>query len=496
MPQPCGLMRLGVFILLTQSWRSSNFLLSLPVHSHKDDARDFWRLTWNTTETTAERLVEKLQTIGGEGLHLHLDLTAEGFVTLTSGKDFLQLEEVPGDSTFVRWEDLAGHLHGNLASYRPDLALDLELAPFLAGRTSTAEVGLFLLVSPTSKLWRFLPLSVRRVWTRLQNFRLHVMVHYPDDWQPSFWRRHLGSSYPALGGIHWCGAVNRFPALNPWLAERRPWDTYFNKVFAMIAIAEHQRYRWILSVDDDVILPPFALMSMLSIGQRADEANCFAALPLTQNGIPATELFATMWMQLEDRMRLFRCFSDCSGHFCNENGSLMTLCRPNGSRQSTSFVEVPDPWNEMEWYRTLSEQFEMRWWKNHPVAMNQTCMLQALEKGLKELPLYWFADFFDSQQLIVDDRFSYPYFANNVFLIRTDKYREVIQHSKCCFRTDEVTMNVLRHEQRSNLCFVRESFGIHPAWGNFGQDIKHSAEEETISWLKRMAAPVFNTLGV
>ena len=164
MPQPCGLMRLGVFILLTQSWRSSNFLLSLPVHSHKDDARDFWtlgpvvlakvlyvalvrmrmylcvsvwavdlvltlrvegpdyktsewmkprRLTWNTTETTAERLVawmgcwvylasgfvrpffkawrivfevEKLQTIGGEGLHLHLDLTAEGFVTLTSGK--------------------------------------------------------------------------------------------------------------------------------------------------------------------------------------------------------------------------------------------------------------------------------------------------------------------------------------------------------------------------------------------------------------------------
>ena len=68
--------------------------------------------------------------------------------------------------------------------------------------------------------------------------------------------------------------------------------------------------RWILSLDDDVILPPFALMSMslvtglgmassstskqfctsaasgqrgrMKIGRKADEANCFTSLPLTQ----------------------------------------------------------------------------------------------------------------------------------------------------------------------------------------------------------------------
>ena len=55
----------------------------------------------------------------------------------------------------------------------------------------------------------------------------HEQVHYPDDWQSRFWRRrvgqalsttfvrtdaffrrHLGPSFAALGGIHWCGAVH------------------------------------------------------------------------------------------------------------------------------------------------------------------------------------------------------------------------------------------------------------------------------------------------
>ena len=102
----------------------------------------------------------------------------------------------------------------------------------------------------------------------------------------------------------------------------------------------------------------------------------------------------------------------------------------------------------------------------------------------QELLFYWFADF-GTSQLIVDEHFSYPYFANNVFLIRTEKYREarreskrartstlqlpgavfqlhccfvfeVIQHSKCCSRTDEVTMNALRHEEWLGALITRQ----------------------------------------
>ena len=60
-----------------------------------------------------------------------------------------------------------------------------------------------------------------------------------------------------------------------------------------------------IQVDDDVFLPPFALMSLLRSGPAADERGCGVLLPLTQNGIPSTELFARRWLsetQLNVRM--------------------------------------------------------------------------------------------------------------------------------------------------------------------------------------------------
>ena len=42
--------------------------------------------------------------------------------------------------------------------------------------------------------------------------------------------------------------VNRSPKFNRGLAERRRTDNYFNKIFLMLAIAEHEQFQWILSV--------------------------------------------------------------------------------------------------------------------------------------------------------------------------------------------------------------------------------------------------------
>lgn len=40
--------------------------------------------------------------------------------------------------------------------------------------------------------------------------------------------------------------------------------------------------------------------------------------------------------------------------------------------------------------------------------------------------------------------FRYPYFANNIFLMRRERYVRVIQHEDCCRGTDERMMNQLR----------------------------------------------------
>lgn len=49
-------------------------------------------------------------------------------------------------------------------------------------------------------------------------------------------------------------------------------------------------------VDDDIFLPPFSLLSLLRMGPLGDEQGCGVVLPLTQNGIPSTEIFARHWL--------------------------------------------------------------------------------------------------------------------------------------------------------------------------------------------------------
>eukprot|EP00913_Durusdinium_trenchii_P017863 g16787.t1 len=181
-------------------------------------------------------------------------------IPIVSGKDFLIIREAVGPALLVPWDQLAGELHMLLANFRPDRALEVELAPY----------------------------------------------------RPSSKAQHLGVAFPVFGGLHWCGSVNRYPGFNRQLAESRKSDNYFNKIFMMLAIAEHQGFEWIVSVDDDVFLPPFSFMSLVRSGPMADKRQ-----------------------------------------FCRD-GSLMHCCRGGEAVDAKEIpaVPIPEPWNEVEWYNS------------------------------------------------------------------------------------------------------------------------------------------------
>jgi len=120
-----------------------------------------------------------------------------------------------------------------------------------------------------------------------------------------------------------------------------------------------------------------------------------------------------------DRAELFRCFSQSSGQFCTD-GSLMQNCW-NATDDSIPAVPVPDPWDEVTWYANVKERFALRWWKNHPVAGNMSCMLLVLNLALKGVDSKWFHSLSEAGNIMVDSEFQYPYFANNVFLMRFDR---------------------------------------------------------------------------
>lgn len=412
------------------------FWLTVPVSLPEADETDVWDLTWNTSAESAESLVNRLEkSLGGQGLRLHfgnLESSDETAIPMVTTPDFLIMREAVGPTTFLTWSQFLGSMYMQLANFRPDVALQIELAPYRDAQ-AVATTGLFLLQSPNTVIWHILPRAIQDVWSYFRQFRLHVLVHGLEDFAPQLWRRALGSALGALGGLHWCGSVNRAPKFNRRLAESRNTDNYFNKVFMMLAIAEHQHFQWILSVDDDVFLPPASLMSLLRSGPMADERGCGLLLPLTQNGIPSTETFARSWLSEMDRAELFRCFSQSSGQFCTD-GSLMQNCW-NATDDSIPAVPVPDPWDE-------------------------------------------------AGNIMVDSEFQYPYFANNVFLMRFDRYVRVMAHPDCCQGTDERAMNQVLQEERVPLCMDPQTFGLHPAWGNFGQTMKNAVELQTSELMK------------
>merc|ERR1712113_1244032 len=98
----------------------------------------------------------------------------------------------------------------------------------------------------------------------------------------------------------------------------------------------------------------------------------------------------------------------------------------------------------------------------------------ALELALEKVPELWLRP--QRHSLIVDSSRMYPYFCNNAFLMRTDRYTQVVRHRDCCKYTDEATMNQVVNEQSLPMCFLERSFGIHPAWSSFGMDNKFQME--------------------
>ena len=111
----------------------------------------------------------------------------------------------------------------------------------------------------------------------------------------------------------------------------------------MLGLAERHRYTYLLSIDDDVWLPPWVLADLLKVGPEADAEGCGVTAPLLNNGVPGTELFADTWLEPQQRAGLYDCFSNSSVEFCDL--FLSANCDgPNAHRfKKVDWLEAPFP---------------------------------------------------------------------------------------------------------------------------------------------------------
>ena len=113
-----------------------------------------------------------------------------------------------------------------------------------------------------------------------------------------------------------------------------------HKAFAMSTIARMVGYQYILSMDDDIMVPPRSLDAMLRHAHRAAECStngcekrpgsCGVVLPALSSGIPTTEQFERL-LPLKAQKRLRDCYA----------GSAMLVDMSNAS--TLKGVRI-DPW--------------------------------------------------------------------------------------------------------------------------------------------------------
>merc|ERR1719223_1230159 len=153
----------------------------------------------------------------------------------------------------------------------------------------------------------------------------------------------------------------------------------------------------------------------------------------------------------------------------------------------TELEPLPKPWDARTWYgRVRRVAGDMK--GLHPVRGNNSCSGLALYLALTKIREQWLPRRTD-HEVIVDRGRVFPYLCNNAFAMRTDLYSEVLERDDLQRKggADEVPLNLLLAERQLPMCFVSQSFGLHPAY-NVHPDSKQMeqwAHEEVLRTISR-----------
>lgn len=400
---------------------------------------------WDTDRESAEGIAHTLKTIlGGDGLELLVGAAGE-------------IPERPGvaqvylpDSAWVwyPWDQVAGMVHVvGTSALSPEQSLEVELG-HEPRPSPVAEVGIFVLQSFGRELWRAVAAALDATWRRglLKSVRLHSLVHDHRMWRPWAWREALGMAAPIFRGLHWCGSEAKAGILVV------PYNNYLPKVSTIISLLYRFGYSYLVSLDDDVMLPPASLGALLTVGPKADAMGCGVVVPLLQNGVPTVELWAETFLTLPEQNFLYQCFEDSTAVYYG--------------KRFTELEPMPRPWDGFTWYSRVRAMVDVSSQGIHPVRGNNSCMGAALSLALSKIREEW-PRWDQNHGLLVDKVGNYPYVLNNAFLMRGDRYSEAVGRPD--FQgtgADELPMNMLINERGWFRCFLSESFGLHPAYGS------------------------------
>lgn len=355
--------------------------------------------------------------------------------------------------------------------------------------TNTGLVGIFLLKSPSRKFGLVLIKTLHTLWLQsphlAKRLRLHVLVHDTSDYyvrantdDPMARWEVLLHDTPMMGGVHFVTDYNP-------LSKARESDSvsalhqnnYIHKMMTALQLAEQNRYEFMLSMDDDIFMPPAVLEYMLrhthvlgSTPIASDSTNqqsgCYYLTPTLSSGIPTVGMWAQSFLTMEQRKQIEKCYAaNIFGQYAHNTYHTLN--------------PVPNPWNEWKFYESVKNRVRTHKMKGiHPVRVNNTCMDQLHSMVLANLGNYWMksVDFSSNETSTDQGKFSakmtikvlgydkIPYLCNSVYAIRTEVYRRMMNREELAHRYDELPANLDAQERGMQHCIVDGAFVIHPGY--------------------------------
>lgn len=367
------------------------------------------------------------------------------------------------------------------------LAFELDAASgtLAAGASRRPLVGIFVLHgrAPSLASRLFAHSFAQTLWpdhrlgsdARLAgSARLHVNLGPRfnfDRFDFDTWRQWLGDAAPLLGGIHLCGERHR---LSPYKSSLHQ-GNYMHKAWTMVAVARMEGYAYVLSTDDDVILPPHTIRGFISatlspsphVPSPYVAKRCGTLLPALSNGIPVAEHFASVALPTRSRRQLESCYA----------GTDLAAMRHFGPIDTLQLHPI-EPWDGGRFYDAVRRTVRSVYKGIHPVRANNTCMTLSLHLALEHLSDWW-TDSKEPGRHETIKTFGpverhdptgapYSYFTNTIWMASADVYAAALLRVDLAVDSaEEVTMNrFIINEQRLPLCILTHGPALHPAYNS------------------------------
>jgi len=252
-------------------------------------------------------------------------------------------------------------------------------------------------------------------------------------------------------------------------------ETFRSEYLEKTLWAVRQPYTYSAKIDEDVFLNQHALDFIVENISVLDDPAHTAVTPIFSNGIPTCDRFLDQVFDAGDRAELHRMFlSTRFGALWGADYTFLNRHTVDSTR-----------WDPEGFYRAVAA------WSHpykgiHPVRVDPRAQIAINEKILAR-----YVDTFVEARpyaMMADD---HPYLCNNLFFIKTEKWRRIVQNSSLYVDSfDEVPLN--RHKQRKGerWVIVDRSFGIHTLYNTvYNHRGLQRFEDRFVEGLKRRLMP-------